>query len=412
MRKVPLNVVSPGMVLARSMYNVRGDRMLAAGVALTASTIESLRARGYRSVLIHDDLSDGIEYDELLSERVRTVTVRRLHDTFDRLSNATSALRGGDEATVSAGIRAGGLGRLVSREKLFEALWDAVEDIVDEVLSLRETAALANLQQGGESTLEHSVDMAATAVLIGKLVNLDRRSLEQVAMGALFHDVGKVFVDEAVLSKRGPLTGRERAHMQQHALWGYELMKAEGWGDILSRHVVFQHHERQDGTGYPRGLVGVNRIARTIEEDFDGGRILLLAEVSAVADVFDALTSDRPFRPAYCHDHAIAMLSEMSFTHLNADLVEAFLNATPMFPVGSEVRIITGELEGSTALVIRVDGSALTRPVVRVFLDSCGRPVRPFDLDLRHEPEIELVGIDGVGGELNAAQRAGAESVA
>lgn len=114
-------------------------------------------------------------------------------------------------------------------------------------------------------------------------------------------------------------------------------MKTEDWGDVLTRHVVFQHHECQDGSGYPRGLRGANRIQRTRSEEISRERILLLAEVATVADVYDALSPDRPYRPALPHDQVMKTMQDMSGRQLNEEILSYFLSVTPVFPPGMEV---------------------------------------------------------------------------
>lgn len=392
MRKVSIDRLVPGMILARAMYGGRGEMLLAAGIELTPVIIQSLRARGYGSVLVADELSEGMQLNELVSERVRSAGVERLHDTYERLTAATATLRGASSRNVSEGIQSVEMRRALRRHKIAESLWRTVDAIVRDVVALQDTAGLSVLRQCGESAVAHSVDMAAMAVLIGKLAGLDERSLAQVALGALMHEVGNVFIDDAVLNKTGPHTEAEREQLRQHPLWGYELMKAEDWGDILSRHVVYQHHERQDGSGYPRGLAGSNRLGREVHEQFHGGRILLLAEVASLADVYDALSGDHPARPAPAHDQVVATLRDLAGAHLNAALVDSFLNVTPVHPPGTEVRITSGELAGCTALVLRVEGDDVVRPIIRVFTDPQQQLVRPYDIDLRQEPEIDVAG--------------------
>ena len=378
------------MILGRSLFNDRGDCLAAAGIELSARRIRQLQSRGYMSIAIADALSEDIVVHEVVSERVRSVTIQRLSSTFEALSQSARQFSGAGVDAISEGIQSGAF---ANSPALFDSLWGTVRDIVSQVLAAENLSGLADLQSYDDYTFGHSVDMAAGAVMIGKLIQLDNQSLHQIAMGSLLHDIGKIFIDQGIVRKADELTPEEQALLMQHPEWGYELMKTEDWGDVLTRHVVFQHHERQDGSGYPRGLKGTNRIQRSLSEEISRERILLLAEVAAVADVYDALSSDRPYRAAFPHDKVIKTVEEMSGSHLNAEIVRYFLSVTPVFPPGMEVLVSSGEMAGCRALVISAPPDALDRPLIRIFSDPRGVRIEPFDADLRQYPDVTLVGV-------------------
>jgi len=159
-------------------------------------------------------------------------------------------------------------------------------------------------------TFQHTVRVAQIAVAIAKRFNLDSQAIENLRRGALLHDVGKLGIPDTILRKPGPLDSEEQAIMRQHALLGYKLLQPIKYleGALV---VPYYHHERWDGTGYPRKLKG--------EE------IPLLARIFAVADVYDAMTSDRPYRPALTAQEAIEYIRSQSGKHFDPQSVEAFL---------------------------------------------------------------------------------------
>jgi HD-GYP domain-containing protein (c-di-GMP phosphodiesterase class II) len=156
---------------------------------------------------------------------------------------------------------------------------------------------------------------------------------------------------------------------------------------FLANHIAYQHHERQDGSGYPLGLAGTNRIARDVRAAEDR-RMLLIAEIAAVADVYDALISDRPYRPAHSRDEAIAILRRMAGPHLNREVVRRFLTAVPGFSLGIDVTITSGRLAGYRGVVIRLSTRTPDRPVVRLTQDPAGRRIHPVEVDLAREPSL------------------------
>jgi putative nucleotidyltransferase with HDIG domain len=159
-------------------------------------------------------------------------------------------------------------------------------------------------------TLAHSFRGARYAVALARSVGVDEHVVAAIEWGALLHDVGKVAVPAEILHKAGPLTAEEEAVMRRHPRHGYHLVRDLVFlGPALD--VVLSHHERWDGNGYPNGLSGES--------------IPLAARVFAVADTYDAITSDRPYRPARSHRQAVAELRRAAGTQLDPRLVDAFL---------------------------------------------------------------------------------------
>ncbi len=393
MRKSQLSEVKPGAVLARSIYDDRGNRLLAAGVELSPRAIASLTNRGITTALIDDKLSDDIVIQEAVSEEIRRAATGRLQATFGVLSDAYADVKGNPVDDIRHEIRRGTPGSKSPGYSSYREISHLVEEIIKDLSSSITLSGLAELHSHDDSALSQSVDMAAIAVLLGVLAGVEPKGLRQLAEGSLFHDLGKVFVDEAVLNKRGPLNEEEFAIMHQHPLLGYEMMRKEAWGDALTRHVVYQHHERQDGLGYPRRLVGLNRVQRSVRELFDGRNIVLVAEIAALADVYCALGSRRPYRPALPHDAIMDHIAAMSGTQLNKEMVDLFLQNVPRYPPGTEVRLSSTRLAGFRALVVNAPPDALSKPTIRVFEDKDGGKIVPFDIDLRSAPTLNVMSI-------------------
>lgn len=393
MRKSQLADVKPGAVLARSIYDDRGGRLLAAGAELTPRVIASLMNREISAVLINDKLSDDIVLQEAVSEQIRQKATGRLRATFGALSEAYSDVKGQSVEDVRHEIRRGQPGSKGPGHSSYKEISQLVDEIIKDISGSVTLSGLAELSSHDDSALSQSVDMAAIAVRLGILADVEPKGLRQLAEGSLFHDLGKVFVDESVLNKRGPLNDEEFAIMHQHPLLGYEMMRKEAWGDALTRHVVYQHHERQDGLGYPRRLTGLNRVKRSVRELFDGRNIVLVAEIAALADVYCALGSRRPYRAALPHDAIMDHLAAMSGTQLNKEVVDLFLRNVPRYPPGTEVRLSSTQMAGFKALVVNSPTDALDRPTIRVFEDSDGGNVVPFDIDLRSAPTVKVMSI-------------------
>ncbi|MBX6378858.1 MAG: HD-GYP domain-containing protein, partial [Clostridia bacterium] len=347
-----LPLSSPELVgrrLARTVYAEDGRPLLQAGVVLTQRYVEALRQRGCVGVYVEDPLNpDGPSPDAI--------------DEVTRLE-ATSA------AAAAYANLATGRPVDVSRVKA------AVERILDALSANPEASmALSVLKGSDHQTFVHSVNVCVLSVALAVAAGLTRSAVVEMGVGALLHDIGKVALPAAILQKAGPLAPDERRLMESHTTLGYELLRRNPMVSLRSAHVAYQHHERWNGTGYPRGLSGeaIHRYARIV----------------AIADVFDAMTSDRPYRPAPGPKVALSFLQEESGKGFDPWLVPLFVPRVAHYPNGTIVRLSTGDL----AVVVRQVPGRPERPVVRVVADRHNEPVTPA-----YEVQTsEAVTIDGV----------------
>jgi len=160
-------------------------------------------------------------------------------------------------------------------------------------------------------TTGHSFRVAYYAVALARALGLKGDTLKAIEWGSLLHDVGKMVVPDDILRKVGPLTEDEWHIMRQHPNWGFDMLAEVGFLQQPALEIVYSHHERWDGAGYPRGLAGEN--------------IPLAARIFAVVDTYDAITSDRPYRRAHSHQAALAELVRVAGKQLDPGIVETFL---------------------------------------------------------------------------------------
>lgn len=203
----------------------------------------------------------------------------------------------------------------------------------------------------------HSVNVALLATIIGLQMGYGSLMLINLALGALLHDWGKLMIPCKILDKPSGLTAGEFEIIKQHPGRGEQMLRSV----ILSEGVlkiVRQHHERWNGQGYPDCLSG--------EAIYHG------AQIVAVADVFDALTADRPYRAGIPPYHALEMILSRVNKNFSLDIVKAFRSSLNLYPENSRVTLNTGE----TGTVIAIPLGLPTRPVVRIILDWKGHPVK------------------------------------
>jgi HD-GYP domain-containing protein (c-di-GMP phosphodiesterase class II) len=389
--------LQPGQTLAKALYSERGGVLLGAGTILNKFFIERLRERGVISVFLQDGLGDDVEPEDIVSEELRAATVTHLKRAFDVVG------------TIAQGSRLNNMQRPSSVSDLvyrlgerpldlppagidsLQSLYKDIESLMSEILESNTIASLESLKTHNDYTFQHSVDVAVLGILLGRTAGLPRDQLRELALGCLLHDLGKMYIDEAILDKPGKLTPEEFDEIKKHPQMGFELIRRMPVFSILPAHVAFQHHERQDGSGYPRGLIGNNIVARSLADRMNPKRMLLIAEIAAVADVYSALTSDRPYRSAMPLDKVAQIMGEMTGPHLNAEIVALLMHTIPMFPVGHWVEVLTGKYCGWRGVVSDLSIDALHKPALRLLLDDRGHRVPvPVDLDLRiHDVKIK-----------------------
>lgn len=381
MRRAHVSSLKPGEIIGKTLYGENGQVLLAAGVKLTDGLIATLQRKKFYSVYLLDGQSDDIVPDDIVSERVRLVTMNHIRDLFS--FTETSVVQTGREGQASSVQTKMG--------KIVDTLTASVETIMREVLDRPTLTGITALKSHDDYTFSHSVDVAVVSILLGHRLLLPRDEVAQLALGALMHDIGKIFVPDHILNKPGPLTTEEFQVMQSHTTEGYKFLIDSGPHDFRACTVCLQHHERQDGRGYPRALKGANRLRRQEHERYDRDRIHPFAEIASVADVYSAIASDRPYRMAMPPEQVAAVIRGMSGVHLNAEVVECFFATIPVFAIGVQVLLEGGRYDGYHGVVVENRQGQLDRPIVRLTADNRGNLIDGDDYDTNTDFDCRIV---------------------
>jgi HD-GYP domain-containing protein (c-di-GMP phosphodiesterase class II) len=391
MIQLSLDDVREGMRLGIAVRDPDGRILLGPGVVLNLTYISQLRQRGFWAVWIEDSDTQDIPYEENLSEATRVAATTAIRETFAMTTHEARELKSASIKEIRAMLKNPGFQKIFQRHPVIEALMGQVDRVVEEIMGRELLTGLNSIRSHDTYTYHHCLDMSVTGIMIGRQLGLTSDRLKGLAVGSILHDIGKIFVDDGILNKGGPLTPQEFKRMKDHTVLGYILLKDNLRLGILPPHVAYQHHERQDGSGYPRGLTGANKILRGRE--YTPGRITLMGEIAAIADFYDACISDRPYRKGFPPDQVWQMIRERAGTHFNREIVEVFLTTQPVFPLGIQVVVTEGRHKGYKGVVARMDRHALERPVVRLLTDPSGERIEPFEIDIAKDGEIQIRGI-------------------
>ncbi|WP_369960421.1 HD-GYP domain-containing protein [Pseudomonas benzenivorans] len=258
-------------------------------------------------------------------------------------------------------------------------------ELVDEISAsiLRQPNALislARLKHADEYTYMHSVAVCALMIALARQLELSEALVREAGMAGLLHDIGKMCTPPAVLNKPGKLTDSEFATMREHPEAGARLLVDSQQVSALVLDVCLHHHEKVDGSGYPHGLAGE--------------QISLLARMAAVCDVYDAVTSDRPYKAGWEPAESIRKMAGWK-GHFDERVFQAFVRTVGIYPTGSLVRLQSGRL----GVVLEQHEQSLLTPMVKVFFSAKSKqPIPQEVIDLS-----KLVGRERIVGRESAA---------
>ncbi|WP_424767117.1 HD-GYP domain-containing protein [Paenibacillus sp. sgz302251] len=215
-------------------------------------------------------------------------------------------------------------------------------------------------------TYEHHVGVGIIATLIGRWMHLEENELILLSLAATLHDVGKIKLPFEILNKPGKLTDAEFQLIKKHTIYGYELLKGTTGLSIRIARVALQHHEREDGNGYPLGL--------------KKGNIDLFSSIVAVADIFHAMSSKRPYHEPLSFHEIVSQMSEGKFGALNPEVISVFIENMMKRLVGKQVLLTDGR-EGE---VVYINPHNIETPLIKLV---------DYFLDLSQEREVHIQSI-------------------
>ncbi len=359
MRLIAVKALKPGDILGEAIRNGKGQVLLQAGFRLTASFIERLNDYAVTYVYIDDLETSDINRPYPLSDELRIRAVKTIKDSFQELQASGQMEQG------------------YMFDKMGSEMMGLVRSIMDELQEKKEVLSLlSDIFTYDHYIFTHSLNVTLYSLALGKELNLPAVKLEEIGLGALLHDVGKMTIPRDILLKPGKLTNEEFTIMKEHAEAGFEILRNSANIPLVAAHCAYQHHERLNGSGYPRGI-----------EESD---IHVYGKILAIADVFDAVTSNRTYRSAKLPHEGLEVLYAGSATLFDQGMVEAFRRCIAVYPNGLSVKL-SDERSG---VVSRQNPHLCDRPVVRILEDSGGLVSDKYEVDLSVHLNIMITDCD------------------
>ncbi|KXF83277.1 HD-GYP domain-containing protein [Enterovibrio coralii] len=367
LQKVAIDNVEIGMYVEQIESQHARTKMKKPGFIRRQETIDNLRNKGVLFVYVD---ADQITSDEDI----------RYHAT-----------KVGKHSSINGNDEFGSAKELVdtSKKQLSKLLTDIYEnkpvdiepvkevssDIVDNIFERRDAVLwISGIREKSAYLLEHSMNVAFHLVNFGRFLELDRTTLEELAIGGLVHDIGKILVRDEVLNKPGKLTDEEFLHMKEHQTLSQPVLDSMLDLPQTSKDVSLMHHEKIDGNGYPNGL--------------KGDELTQIGRMACIVDIYDALTAERCYKPALSPSEAFKIMIGLTPFHLDPDLLKKFIRCIGFYPIGSVVELSNGRV----GLVCKENPDDLMTPTVKLFYSARTEAFREVEyVDLRKRPDLKII---------------------
>jgi len=392
MYRVSIEYLKPGMKLGKAIIKDNGTVLLNSGIRLTEAYINHLMKMGYDTVYIDDDDTSDILVEDDLRERTRLKAIRHIQSLFSIPATEMKKEKKQTMAEIVRSVESGRMKEKIANSKSLKNIMAVSYEIVDEILDNKMLSGLVSLKRNDDFTYKHSIDVTVLSVAIADKFLYGKDKILELAKGCLLHDIGRMLINKNLYNEPRRLTKEEFEIIKQHPKLGYLTLKDITNIGILAPHIVYQHHEQQDGKGYPRGLRGDNKMplpTKTTKK----GYIMPLAEIVYAANVYDALVSPRSYRSAYTPDQAFFIMRRLSETSINKEVLKVMFDVIPAYPLGTTVIITSGKYKNHIAVVSSVNQDNLSRPTIRVIMNERKKKIIPFEINLAENMHINIAGI-------------------
>ena len=317
-----LSDLVPGMKIAETIINDYGALVMSEGTILDDNLISKLNNIGIYRLQIFDEEFVEVQSEHLFQEKYAE-NVRQVKELINDIA----------------------IGKELEPSKID----NVVDSVVDRIEERSDIVSCLNQIRGiDEYSYSHSINVSLISMLIGKWMKLGDDKIRLLVQAGLLHDIGKTKIPLEILNKPGKLTKEEFEEMKKHTVYGYRILEKVPSvnKDVLA--AVLMHHEKEDGSGYPTGLTGE--------------KINLLAKIVSVADIFDAMTSNRVYKEKESPFEVFKYMEEDTIGKLSPVVVNALLNNLANYYIGDKVRLFSGEI----AEIVYINPRCVSKPIIKI----------------------------------------------
>lgn len=355
MRLVATRSLRENDILSKPVLHDNGNVLVQSGISLSNRIISRLSDLGIGYVYVDDEITKDIIVKNVISDETRKEAIYTITNEFKEIANHHI------------------VGQKLNPLHLSKNFSNIIKTILNDIKSSDDVISiLSNVYCYDSYIFTHSLNVTIYTVGLAMKMKFSEKQLFEIGLGAILHDVGKVMITKEILEKKGRLTDEEYELVKIHSRAGYDLLRNAPNIPLLAAHCAFQHHERLNGSGYPQGL--------------SGDEIHFYAKILAVADVFDAVTSNRVYRKAMLPHEGLEILYSGAGTLFDKKIVELFSRTIAIYPIGITVYLN----DGRKGVVSKQNKYFSMRPHVRVF-EHNGDRVEPYEVDLLKERNVAII---------------------
>ena len=386
MRLCKVNDLEEGMVLGKSIFQGNHQLLLGAGYRIASDIIPKLIERGYNHVYIMEPGTDDIIPEDIISDEIRSQAHLKISDQVDKIESALNF----QDLTISKTremLRTGHLKHI----NLTYDIRKLIEDILKDIASAGAKFLNSLMIKSADTYfVDHAINTTVLSVIIGKKYNFHRQELMSLALGTFLHDIGKLVIERLDNSEG---KSSDESLYREHPTFGYLLLKNDKSLNPMETQIVNQHHEYQDGSGFPIGLTGQNLPPTRDIANRTKGAIFRLAEICCVVDAYDNLVLNPKGNKVLTPHEVIKQLLMGSDTVYNRDIVQTLSQVIAVFPVGAYVKIVNiidPALIGCYGVIARVNEEDFGRPVVVITTNKYKKKIKPIMIDTSKLKTVEL----------------------
>jgi len=357
MRRIPIANCKPGMILAKPIYNDIGAILINKEMELTEAIIFKLIKLGIETVLIHDSRTDDIVIEDALSDETKSLALKTIKNTFQEMFK---------EKLVH---------RPLTKGNLSLAFKPVLENMLIDLKSNKEAMLMLSTIYVKDLYLyTHSLNVALYAISMGMGKGYNQQQLQELGLGALLHDIGKTKIPIELIEKKEQFLPQEQEIYSQHARFGYDILRKEPGIPLLSAHIAFQHHEKLNGNGYPRGIQqpGIHEYAQIV----------------AIADQYDKLLQRDVDGKKMLPHEVLDSLYARANTDFSLECLDLFKKTIAIYPLGTNVTLNSGEC----GVVVDINAKYPDRPIVRILEEQSDEQIAStYEIDLSKELAKSIV---------------------
>lgn len=340
MRFKPIDRLKENEILAENIVNINNQILLKKDASMNSKNIERIKNMGFKSLYVKNPEEEVFleeEVKDIIDPFIRKKAVFDMKECVDNFYSTISKQR----QQLAYGD---------SGQALLDSLDKISTSLIDEILNSEELKiSIMDIKSEGNYLYEHAINTSVLAIMLGAKLGYSTKDMRNIAIASMLLNIGYKNLEPTLYDHEGTLSDAQWLEMVQHPKFSFDILSNNTHFNAHIKSIVMQHHERLDGSGYPAGLMG--------------SEIHPHAKLVMIADVYDAMTSDRPFRHAYPHHEVVEYIMGNAGTLFDFDLANMFSRCIILYPAGSYVLLSNG----LKAVILRNHASHPLRPIVRTF---------------------------------------------